>query len=329
MSDLVSFYAVTGGRCSRIFTSWERVLDATVGYPGAKVSKFSTLAEAEKFMRGQDAAASSCLSGTGWTGPAYAVAVGRRMGVFRTAQKALQQTRKYSGNSLKKFCSYKEAVEFLDHHHWRKMPCNDEDESEVDIMDELVAEETLDSIVDDAFGANDVTPAERQIENVQEATNLGLTSKRGRDDILDENNEAVRPTQRRKTDRSIQSNCKEKVLVCCFGRHTSDPQGNATVVSTCRFLTHPAWNVKKIVGPNVTTAQAELMAVLDVLKRVGQEDPDCLVSVIVFIRDLQVYDLLRECKSGDGNGALLKHITKEKGSRNIQVFHMGDAFHWE
>ncbi|KAK1944262.1 Pirin [Phytophthora citrophthora] len=117
-TGMAKFYAVTGGRFSGILTSLDRVLDATVGYPGAEFRKFSTLKEAEDAMKEQRGKANTPIK---WSGSAYAVAVGRRMGIF-THQEALAQTRYYSANSLKRFDSYGEAVEFLDRHNWRKMP---------------------------------------------------------------------------------------------------------------------------------------------------------------------------------------------------------------
>ncbi|KAG6961307.1 hypothetical protein JG687_00007761 [Phytophthora cactorum] len=334
MGDLVYFYAVTSGRCSGIFTSWDEVLDATVGYPGAKSDRFSTLEEAERFMREQDVGVRSNLRPLGWTGPAYAVAVGRRMGVFKTHQEALRQTQKYSGNSLKKFNSCEKAVEFLDHHDWRKIPSDDENGPNnvevVKIFDELAAEESLDEDV------LDVTTSEERTESHRNTANLDLSSKHERDeDDIDHNNEVLRPTQRRKTDNSLKSKPKERHLVVyCVGNTRSDAQGNTTIASTCMFKTHPEWNVKKIVGPNISTTQASLMAVSDVLERVALEDPGCDVSVSILTNNLPMHEILRKCscdefKSCDGNKDLLESITKKKGSRTIRVIHVGAAFSWD
>ncbi|KAG3174992.1 hypothetical protein PC128_g17904 [Phytophthora cactorum] len=327
MGDLVYFYAVTSGRCSGIFTSWDEVLDATVGYPGAKSDRFSTLEEAERFMREQDVGVRSNLRPLGWTGPAYAVAVGRRMGVFKTHQEALRQTQKYSGNSLKKFSSCEKAVEFLDHHDWRKIPSDDENGPNnvevVKIFDELAAEESLDEDV------LDVTTSEERTESHRNTANLDLSSKHERDeDDIDHNNEVLRPTQRRKTDNSLKSKPKERHLVVyCVGNTRSDAQGNTTIASTCMFKTHPEWNVKKIVGPNISTTQASLMAVSDMLERVALEDPGCDVSVSILTNNLPMHEILRKCscdefKSCDGNKDLLESITKKKGSRTIRVIHL-------
>jgi viroplasmin and RNaseH domain-containing protein len=104
---MVFFYAVQGGRCSGIFT-WDRMLDATVGYPDAKINRFPTLAKAEAFMKENPATPTQAPR---WSGPAYAVAVGRRMGIFRDHAAALRQTLGYSGNSLKKFDSFEEGLD--------------------------------------------------------------------------------------------------------------------------------------------------------------------------------------------------------------------------
>ncbi|ETK72841.1 hypothetical protein F441_20604 [Phytophthora nicotianae CJ01A1] len=122
MREHVYFYDVTGGRCSAILMSWDRVVDATVGYPDAKFGKFSTLEETEKFTREQDVEVHS--------------------------NEALQETLKYSGNSQKKFSSCEKAVKFLDRHDRRKMPFEEESEPEdvevVEITDDIVVEETID-----------------------------------------------------------------------------------------------------------------------------------------------------------------------------------------
>ncbi|GMF13211.1 unnamed protein product [Phytophthora lilii] len=180
--DMVSFYAVTGGRRSGIFTSFEQVQDATVGFPGAKFAKFLTLAEAEAFVKKEKQRVKALA---GWSGPAYAVAVGRRMGVFKTQQEALKQTLYYSGNSLKRFDSYGEAVEFLDKHNWRAMSAGGEWENP-DASDLSTQLSDTDSALDE--------------QNPQDSDTSSSVATRKRERDGNELADKLPPSQRRRTD---------------------------------------------------------------------------------------------------------------------------------
>ncbi|KAG6616564.1 Ribonuclease H [Phytophthora cinnamomi] len=307
MSDTVVFYAVTGGRCSGIFTSLNRVLDATVGYPGAKFDSFSTLPEAEAFMREEGERAVSCgtAAEVGWSGPAYAVAVGRRMGVFRTGGEALSQTLCYSGNSLKRFPTYAEAVEFLDHHSWRKMPAN--------------TEETARS-------------AAGEEENRQDSASPVATPKRERDE---ESTEAPRVAQRRRTDfDSVQIRGNADFIALCCGSRAHDREGKEIVQMVCQFPLHPGWSVvQTLVGSDATIVRASLLALLELLKRAACVDPAYKTNATVLTVNRQLFDVISKCSSTgwqsvNENQDLVKRVAGEKGDRCIKLLHCENSCIW-
>ncbi|KAG7387132.1 RNA-DNA hybrid ribonuclease [Phytophthora pseudosyringae] len=317
MSEPVHFYTVTGGRCSGIFTSWNRVLDATVGYPGAKFNKFSTLAEADFFLNEENSKGKANHAPIRWSGPAYAVAVGRRMGVFRTSHEALRQTLRYSGNSLKRFDSYEEAVEFLDHHNWRKMfPSDNELEG------------------GGFYGSTDQfsdTESNATKENPQDAAHLEIPPKRERDENA--HPEGQHPAQRLRTDTDAQFE-KESVYAFCHGCIVRDSKVGETAQILCTFPVHPEWDVRQSLhGLNGTVIRAGLLAVLEALKRATREDPECEMGATIFTIWRALFDTLCQCardgwQSANENQDLLQRISEEKRGRNLKLLHLDGSFKW-
>ncbi|OWZ07748.1 RNase H [Phytophthora megakarya] len=220
----------------------------------------------------------------GWNGPAYAVAVGRRMGIFKTHQEAVRQSHGYSANSMKKFESYDEAVEFLDHHNWKKILPSQDNSGKLKV---------------------------------------------DRDE--DQDFEADRPAQRRKTANASQ---QAKFLnVFCSGLQSTGSHEESIVESSCIFPTHPKWNIVKTVDPVTSVTRAGLLAVLDMLNRVAQEDPRCEMNVSIIALDPLLRTMLQDCMrngwpSALENQDLLERIFNEKGSRVLRLGDVTDIFTW-
>ncbi|KAE9351111.1 hypothetical protein PF008_g6118 [Phytophthora fragariae] len=321
MSDPVVFYAVTRGRCSGVFMSLSRVKDATVGYPGGKFGSFSTLPEAEAFIIKEEerVANRSNEAAVGWSGSAYAVAVGRRMGVFRHRHEALSQTLCYSGNSLKKFPTYAQAVEFLDHHNWRKMPGNSKEITRVEPESCIVIS-----------SSDEDTSAEE--ENPQDSEGSVITHKRERDE---ERPEALRAAQRRRIDKDdmLLPGKTDLIAICC-GKHALDRDGKEVVQMICQFPAHSEWNVvETLSGSDATIMRAGLLAVLELLKRATKEDPSHKTDVVVFTVGRPLFDVVSDCardgwQSVQDNRDLLERIAKEKSDRRMKFLHFGGTCLW-
>ncbi|KAL4172623.1 hypothetical protein KRP22_007787 [Phytophthora ramorum] len=321
MGKKVRFYAVTNARCSGIFTSWSRVLDATVGYPGAKVDRFSTLAEAEQLMNENTSTTTRDNQvANGLCGPVYAVAVGRRMGIFTDRSEALCQTSRYSGNSLKKFPSYGAAVKFLDHHDWREVPPSNGSSGAMPSTDS----------VDDGSDAETSVGSSEEL-NLQNADRPEITPKRERDD--EDHAAEIRPAQRRRVN-SDPPVLKEGIYALCYGSLVHDSQGGQTVQAICEFPVVPEWNVLKTLhDPNLTATGAGLLAVLEALRRASREDPDSEVQVTIFTFNRPLFDVLCKCVDGGWQSVsqyrdLLKLIAQEKSGRCMKFLHVGGACKW-
>ncbi|GMF17120.1 unnamed protein product [Phytophthora fragariaefolia] len=314
------FYVVKGDCCLGIFKSLSRALSTKLGCPGAEFQSFSTLREAKAFLEKKEKTASCSSRATlGWNGQAYAVAVGRQVGVFRNHHEALSQTLFYSGNSLKKFPTYAEAVQFLDRHQWRNMPVNNEATG-------LKVETSADD------SSTDVS-SEGEEENPQDPLSPVGTPKRERDG---ETAKDPRASQRRRIcyDEDQFPDKADLVAICC-GTRARDHEGTYIVQMICQFPVHAAWNVSETVhGSNATTTRAGLLAVLKLLKRAASEDPSYETAAVVYTMDQPLFDALSECARGgwqsvDENGDLLKQITEVKKARCIKLLHLGGANLWK
>jgi ribonuclease HI len=104
------FYAVAVGKRTGIFTDyWGEVEGLTKGFPGALYKKFAYRDNAEHylFLRG---VYESLEDDTDWY---YAVAIGRRAGIYTHFQDAKEETFRFPGFRMKKFERFWEAEAFL------------------------------------------------------------------------------------------------------------------------------------------------------------------------------------------------------------------------
>ncbi|KAG1713546.1 hypothetical protein DVH05_001332 [Phytophthora capsici] len=316
---MMNFYVVTGGRCSGIFTSRDLVLDATVGYPGARYRKFSTLKEAEEAMKEHSGETKTPLK---WTGAAYAVAVGRRMGIF-THQEALNQTRYYSANSMKRFDSYEEAVEFLDKHNWRKMlnsPFEDEKhlQSQTSWATDSNASTDTNSSTSDNDGEFDSTANNNSDEKSMLVTTFPKRKRKDNEDVGGQ-----RPTQRQKVGNST----PEAFYAFCDGHSVVNDTGNDDILALCVFPNHSQWNVGRLLtSENSTMLQAGLLAVKEALKRANTEDPECKADLTIFTDTFysDLDEFIKNGKEGGDEGFLLDILTEKRGRKlNICLLHQG------
>ncbi|KAK5981822.1 RNase H domain-containing protein [Trichostrongylus colubriformis] len=140
----ITYYAVARGHTTGVFTSWEECKKQTTGFKGAKFKKFEDEKEATMFAEGKtlkqieearsnrkrDAASSSgadipepqkkqkkhvlypFMAKRGY----YAVANGRKVGVFRSWDECHAQVNGYPNARYKKFVTESEALAFITNH---------------------------------------------------------------------------------------------------------------------------------------------------------------------------------------------------------------------
>ncbi|KAL3661978.1 hypothetical protein V7S43_012785 [Phytophthora oleae] len=245
-----------------------------------------------------------------WTGPAYAVAVGRP-------------------NSLKRFDSYEEAVEFLDKHNWRKMPNSGlADVKTVKTEDSWATESngTTDSGSEDSSTADDHAEIDSTVSNEadpDENTILSMISpKRKRDDSEDV--EGQSPTQRQNVDNTM----PETLYAFCNARIVPADDGKENMMMLCTFPNHSEWDVQQNVrSADNNVLQAGLLAVEEALKRANREDPECKADLTIFTVGWQLFDALNEHDRKEvENRDVLQNIMEEKGGRNLNVCRLQDGF---
>uniref|UniRef100_H3H652 ribonuclease H n=1 Tax=Phytophthora ramorum TaxID=164328 RepID=H3H652_PHYRM len=121
------FYAVAVGRSIGIYTTYEDAIKQVHGYSGCRMKKFQNYDEAEEYIDfnqaysldgDRDARASEYEDETEpepdeeiWH---YAVAVGRRIGIYTDFENAQAQVHGYSGFLMKKFLDYDEAAAYVE-----------------------------------------------------------------------------------------------------------------------------------------------------------------------------------------------------------------------
>ncbi|KAJ8575279.1 hypothetical protein ON010_g3931 [Phytophthora cinnamomi] len=121
VKEEVWFYAVAIGRRTGIYTNHEDAIEQVHGYPGFRMKKFLDYDDAEEYLDFNQV----YFSEEDWRSESepeqeiqswyYAVAVGRRTGVYTDWQTALDQVHGYSGFRMKKYLDYNEALEYVRH----------------------------------------------------------------------------------------------------------------------------------------------------------------------------------------------------------------------
>ncbi|KAG3114891.1 hypothetical protein PI124_g9940 [Phytophthora idaei] len=111
------YYAVAVGRCTGIYTDWEEARTQVHGYSGSRMKRFLVYDEALKYLSenrlyyGEEEEEKSEESEEEtWY---YAVAVGRRVGIYTDHQDAMDQVYGYSSFRMKKFLDYSNALDYL------------------------------------------------------------------------------------------------------------------------------------------------------------------------------------------------------------------------
>ncbi|RLN86459.1 hypothetical protein BBJ28_00004708 [Nothophytophthora sp. Chile5] len=318
------FYAVAVGRTTGVFTSWNRAQTATRRYPGAKFRKFLTLAEAERFLDVHGVVSVGTMGRLdGDTGRVYAVAVGRRTGIFTDWNEAKRQTLGYSGASVKGFPCYADAAAFLDRHQWRPIP------------------ELQDYRASTGFLTNSATvnsPEPKQLANTDVKGSTAepvcqVSQKRERnEDQETQDANASRPTQRRRIVRDSQVLGPE-FEAFCYGRAISNPYGSAAAAGfACVFPNHPEWDIARKLDDlymlHPSNNGATYAAVLEAVKRASRGDPSQTVDMCIFTDCRPVVNVMESCRHrwqllgcyGEmaTHRDLIERILEEKGDRRIK-----------
>ncbi|EEY56753.1 uncharacterized protein PITG_10250 [Phytophthora infestans T30-4] len=121
------YYAVAAGRSPGIYKNHEDAMEQVHCYSGFRMKKFQDYDQAQEYIDFNQVYSSSedCVSDEETDGGEetwyYAVAVGRSTGVYTNWQTARNQVHGYSGNRMKKFLEYDQAVDYIDvYHRWGK-----------------------------------------------------------------------------------------------------------------------------------------------------------------------------------------------------------------
>jgi ribonuclease HI len=127
-----TFYAVAAGVAPGIYTSWREVQQQTESYTRPVYRKFATREEAHEFLTSYQKArisSSSVIVDDGKSITAfYAVAKGRKTGIFTTWAEAFKQVDGLHSAAFKKFSTQSEAEAFIQkYHNTRSSQKNDPD----------------------------------------------------------------------------------------------------------------------------------------------------------------------------------------------------------
>ncbi|KAK9511648.1 hypothetical protein O3M35_000270 [Rhynocoris fuscipes] len=96
-------YVVAAGWNVGVYDTWEDVLPEILNHPDPKYIKFDTEDEAETFLEKISTIPKKM----------YAVAVGRKVGIFDTWEECKEQVYKYPNGKYKKFYNLEEAERFI------------------------------------------------------------------------------------------------------------------------------------------------------------------------------------------------------------------------
>ncbi|KAI5300559.1 hypothetical protein KEM55_006606 [Ascosphaera atra] len=123
-SPVTKYYAVRVGRKPGIYYSWSDCRPQVAGHKGARYKSFTTLAEADAFMKGEQASsASDSKAVSSSTGEKfYGVRAGRKPGVYVNWQEARSQIAGFKDAKFRKFDSREAAENFVNHGHQYGLP---------------------------------------------------------------------------------------------------------------------------------------------------------------------------------------------------------------
>ncbi|KAM3077409.1 hypothetical protein ACMFMG_006754 [Clarireedia jacksonii] len=107
-SQATKYYAVRKGFRTGVFTTWKDCQDQTTGFKGAMYKSFTSKKDAEAFVAGKNPAKANGEE------KFYAVAVGKKTGVYTEWADAQEQIDGVKGPKYKKFATREEAQAFVD-----------------------------------------------------------------------------------------------------------------------------------------------------------------------------------------------------------------------
>ena len=130
----MKFYAVRIGKEPGIYHTWTECLDQVRGFPKAAFKSFTTLTDAEAFLRNEQGNGGGSVGGS--TGKFYGVQSGRNPGVYSSWSEVLEQITGWKGPKHKVFKTRMEAELFVAEGNQPGMANGD---MMVDDMDEHIA----------------------------------------------------------------------------------------------------------------------------------------------------------------------------------------------
>ncbi|RLN58100.1 hypothetical protein BBJ28_00025487 [Nothophytophthora sp. Chile5] len=273
------FYAVAVGRSTGVFTSWGPVRDATRRCRGARFKKFPTLVEAERFLEEEEDNLTESSDGGGGDDDddrVYAVAVGRRPGIYTDWDEALDQTFGYSGASVKRFPSYEAAEAFLDAHQWRQPEAMLFYRERTGFLANSDAQDHSGrrgrQVLMQQTGRGEVM---RLTELVEADRVRQRSRKRGRNDGEEEDAETQRPRQKQRVGDDPDPKDPGTLVAFCDGSALGNGQAGCRAGFACIFPHQRDWDVEvKLDDPRPTNNRAEYLAALEALNRANFVDPD-------------------------------------------------------
>ncbi|CAK3878867.1 Ribonuclease H [Lecanosticta acicola] len=107
--DTPKFYAVRVGKSPGVYYSWTECLDQVRGFPKAVFKSFTTLTEADNFVKNEGSDGKGDMKVTKW----YGVQAGRNPGVYTTWQEVLDQITGWKGPKHRGFKTRTEAEQYV------------------------------------------------------------------------------------------------------------------------------------------------------------------------------------------------------------------------
>lgn len=104
----LKFYAVRVGKAPGIYHSWPDCLEQVRGFPKAVFKSFTTLTDAESFLRNEES-----VTAAGKAAKFYGVQSGRKPGVYTSWSEVLEQIRGWKGPKHRGFKTRHEAEQFV------------------------------------------------------------------------------------------------------------------------------------------------------------------------------------------------------------------------
>lgn len=142
------YYAVRKGRKPGIYFTWDETTHQVYGYKNAEYKSFTSLEEAEQFMRsGNSFNSITSKKKSNKTKKYYAVKQGREPGIYNTWEDAHEQILNYKNAMFKSFSSEEEAEDYLEGRKTKNEKVNDFINQQIKALDS----DTVLAFVDGSF----------------------------------------------------------------------------------------------------------------------------------------------------------------------------------